>query len=255
MSEAAVVNRLRAAGCVFAEDEAHLLMSAAGGPAQLAAMVDRRADGEPLEYVIGWAEFCGLRIAVEQGVFVPRHRTELLVAETAARIRPGAVLVDMCCGSGAVGAAVAHARPGVQLHAADVDPVAVVCARRNVASVGGRVFVGDLYDALPSTLRARVDIVVANVPYVPTADIELLPREARDHEPRVSLDGGEDGLDVVRRLVHGAQDWLTPGGHLLVETSDLQASAAAELFSASGLAARIVGDDDLEATVVVGERG
>jgi release factor glutamine methyltransferase len=246
------VNRLRTAGCVFAEDEARLLASAARDRAELAAMVDRRVSGDPLEYVIGWAEFCGLRIAVERGVFVPRHRTEFLVAEAAARTRPGDVVVDMCCGSGAVGAAVSRARPGIDLHAADVEPAAVECARRNLAEIGAQVYHGDMYQALPSTLRSRVDVLVANVPYVPTADIELLPREARDHEPRVSLDGGGDGLDVARRLVGGALDWLAPGGHLLVETSDRQARAALGLVSASGLTARIAVNEELEATVVIG---
>lgn len=217
-------------------------------------MVDQRVDGDPLEYVVGWAEFCGLRISVERGVFVPRQRTKLLVAEAASRAGPGAVAVDLCCGSGAVGAAIAHARPGIELHSADIDPLAVACARRNLAAVGARVYDGDLYEALPNTLRTGVDVLVANVPYVPTADIELLPREARDHEPRASLDGGRDGLDVLRRLARGAPDWLAGGGHLLVETSDRQASTAGDIFSASGLTAQVVSDVELEATVVIGTK-
>src|SRR5919198_868550 len=104
-----IVSRLRAAGCVFAEDEALLLISAAGSPGELAAMVDRRIAGLPLEHVLGWAEFCGLRIAVDPEVFVPRRRTELLVRQAIALARPGAVVVDLCCGSGAVGAALAAA--------------------------------------------------------------------------------------------------------------------------------------------------
>ncbi len=229
-------------------------MSAARDPVDLAAMVDRRAHGDPLEYVIGWAEFCGLRIAVEPGVFVPRRRTELLVAEAATCVRPGAVVVDMCCGSGAIGAAIAHARPGIDLHSADIDPVAVACARRNLAGVRAQVYDGDLFKALPNTLRAGVDVLVANVPYVPTADIHLLPREARDHEPRATLDGGGDGLDVLRRLVSGGPDWLAPGGHLLVEISDRQARMALRVVSASGLKGRVVVDDELEATVVIGTK-
>ena len=252
ISAAAIVTRLRAAGCVFAEEEARLLIAAARDGAELRAMVDRRAGGDPLEYVIGWAEFCDLRIAVEPGVFVPRHRSELLVAAATARTTPTAVVVDMCCGSGAVGAAIAHARPGIDLHAADLDAVAVRCARRNLAGLGARVYQGDLYNALPVTLRGRVDVLVANVPYVPTADIDLLPREARDHEPRVTLDGGADGLNVMRRLVADWHDWLAPGGHLLVETSARQARAALRLVSASGLTAHREVDDDLEATVIVG---
>ncbi len=247
-----IVATLRAAGCVFAEDEARLLTAAAGTPAELAAMVEQRAAGDPLEYVTGWAEFCGARIAVDRGVFVPRHRSQLLVVEAAARARPGTVVVDMCCGSGAIGVAIAHAVPGIVVHATDIDAPAVACARRNVRVVNGHVHQGDLYGALPAALRGRVDVLVANVPYVPTVDIDMLPREARDHEPLTALDGGEDGLDMVRRVVAGAFEWLGPGGHVLVETSDRQAGAARRMFVAAGFSAQVAIDPELEATVVVG---
>jgi release factor glutamine methyltransferase len=252
LTESIVVTRLRAAGCVFAEEEARLLMSAAATQGDLAAMVERRAAGAPLEYVIGWAEFCGLRIAVDPGVFVPRHRTEFLITQTAAVARPGAVVVDLCCGSGALGVAIAAVVPGIELHAADIDPAAVRCARRNVGAVGGRVYEGDLDRPLPTALRGRVDILVANVPYVPTADIELLPREARLYEARVALDGGVDGLEVLRRVAAAAPNWLAPGGHLLVETSDRQAPLAMEIVAGNGLTPRVARSDDLDATVVVG---
>ncbi len=252
LTGAVITARLRTAGCVFAEDEARLLIEAAETPSALATMVERRVGGLPLEYVIGWAEFCGLRIGVDRGVFVPRHRSELLVAAATARTGPTAVVVDMCCGSGAVGAAIAHARAGGGPACRRHRRRAVACARGNLAGVGARVHQGDLYEALPGTLRGHVDVLVANVPYVPTADIELLPREAREHEPRVTLDGGEDGLDVARRLVRDAGDWLSAGGHVLVETSDRQAGTALRLMSASGLTARREVDDDLEATVIIG---
>ena len=172
-----IVTRLRAAGCVFAEDEARLLISAARTPADLAAMVDRRVAGLPLEHVLGWAEFCGLRIAVDPGVFVPRRRTEFLVRPPGRRPRRATtVVVDLCCGSGAVGAALVAALDRVELYAVDIDPAAVRCARRNVAAAGGQVYEGDLYEPLPATLRGRVDVLVANAPYVPTEAIGLLPR-------------------------------------------------------------------------------
>ena len=247
----AVVTRLRAAGCVFAEDEARLLVSAAAGPDDLAVLVERRAAGEPLEHLLGWAEFCGLRVAVGPGVFVPRRRTELLVREAAALARSGAVAVDLCCGSGALGLAVARHRPGVTLHAADVDPVAVACARDNL---GERVHEGDLFDALPPGLRGRVDVLLANVPYVATRHIPLLPAEARDHEPRTALDGGDDGLAVFRRVVAAAPAWLAPGGMLLSEITEAQVPAAIAAVRASGLRAQVVHDDDLEARVVTGVR-
>ena len=275
----AIVTRLRAAGCVFAEDEAQLLISAAQTPADLAAMVDRRAAGLPLEHVLGWAEFCGLRIAVDPGVFVPRRRTEFLVRQAAAlagqaeaparqadeatHAEPGhgpadqarpVVIVDLCCGSGAVGVALAAALDPVELHAADVDPDAVTCACRNLAAVGGQVYHGDLYEPLPATLRGRVGLLTANVPYIPTEAIGLLPAEARVHEPLVALDGGPDGLDVLRRVATAAPQWLAPGGCLLIETSEAQAAQAAEIFAGSGLLPRVASSDELSATVVIGTR-
>jgi release factor glutamine methyltransferase len=248
---AALIARLRAVGCVFAEEEAELLVqaAAAGTPGELDALIARRVAGEPLEQVLGWAEFCGLRFVVEPGVFVPRQRTRLLVREAVALASPGAVVLDLCCGTGAVGAAVAAATGDVELHAADVDPAAVRCARRNVA---GAVYEGDLFAALPDALRRRVDVLVANAPYVPTEAIALMPPEARDHEARAALDGGADGLDVQRRVAVGAPDWLAPGGALLIETSGRQAAETLAAVTRAGLTGRVVTDDELAGTVVVG---
>ncbi|MCZ8517777.1 putative protein N(5)-glutamine methyltransferase [Paenibacillus filicis] len=249
-----IVTRLRAAGCVFAEDEARLLISAARTPDDLAVMVDRRAAGLPLEHVIGWAEFCGLRIAVEPGVFVPRLRTEFLVSQAAALARSSAVVVDLCCGSGALGAALAASLERIELHSVDIDPAAVRCAHRNVTAVGGHVYEGDLYEPLPAILRGRVDVLVANVPYVPTEAIRLLPPEARLHEARVALDGGTDGLDVQRRVAAEAPLWLAPGGHLLIETSERQAPQTVGIFAHNGLIPQVVSSEELDATVVIGTR-
>jgi release factor glutamine methyltransferase len=251
-SAAEVTAALRAAGCVFAEDEARLLMAAAEGPADLAAKVALRASGLPLEHVVGWAEFAGLRIAVDPGVFVPRRRTEFMVGQALAAGREAAVVLDLCCGSGAVGAALATALRGVELHAADLDPAAVRCARRNLEPLGGTVHEGDLYAPLPARLRGRVDLLAANVPYVPTADVALLPSEARDHEAPLALDGGPDGLDVLRRVVAGAPDWLAPGGTLLFETSEDQAPHAEHILRQAGLTPRTATDEDMYATVVAG---
>jgi release factor glutamine methyltransferase len=252
-----VVARLRAAGCVFAEEEAAELLAAATGPAHLASLLDRRVAGEPLELVLGWTAFCGLRVAVEPGVFVPRQRTALLVERAVALLRDAPrtpLVVDLCCGSGAVGLAVATALGPVELHAADVDPVAVRCARRNLAGVGGRVHQGDLYAALPAELRGRVDLLAVNAPYVPSAAVALMPPEARDHEPRTALDGGPDGTGLQRRVAAGARDWLAPGGSLVVETSVRQAPHTAAAVEGGGLRAVVVRDDERDATVVVGSR-
>ncbi|MCT2585335.1 putative protein N(5)-glutamine methyltransferase [Actinophytocola gossypii] len=238
-----LVERLRAAGCVFAEDEARLLREAAPDQESLASLVARRVAGEPLEYVVGWAVFHGLRLAIEPGVFVPRHRTELLADQATALARPGAVVVDLCCGCGAVGAAVAAAVP-VELHAVDMSPAAVRVARRNVP----RVYEGDLFDPLPASLRGRVEVLVANVPYVPTEAIAMMPPEAREHEPPAALDGGADGLDVLRRVAEEAPAWLAAGGALLVETGEDQAATAAAVLAGAGLSPWTVRDEE---TVVV----
>ncbi|MFH8467849.1 putative protein N(5)-glutamine methyltransferase [Streptomyces sp. NPDC017991] len=252
-----VVTELRSAGCVFAEDEARLILAAARTPIELTAMVDRRAAGQPLEHVLGWAEFSGLRIAVEPGVFVPRRRTEFLVGQAVglalARASGTPVVVDLCCGSGAVGTALVASLPGAELHAADIDPVAVRCARRNVGELG-RVYEGDLFGPLPRGLRGRVGVLTANVPYVPTGEVGLLPPEARDHEPLVALDGGGDGLDVLRRVLAEAPGWLAPGGSLLVETSERQVDLAVGIFAAAGLIPRVEVSEELYANVVIGRR-
>ena len=263
-----LVARLRAAGCVFAEDEAALIEDNAGTPDELAAMTSRRIAGEPLEHVLGWAEFCGLRIQVDPGVFRPRPRTEFLVEHAAALVGSAAgagtdpgptsrrpVVVDLCCGSGALGVALATMLGGAELHAADVDPVAVACARRNVAALGGEAHLGDLFAPLPATLRGRVDVLLANVPYVPTGDLGLLPAEARLHEPVATLDGGPDGLDVLRRVSAEASGWLAAGGYLLSETGARQGQTAAELLRSAGLAAEVVNSDEHDGTVVVGRMG
>ncbi|MFF7178744.1 putative protein N(5)-glutamine methyltransferase [Streptomyces sp. NPDC008121] len=250
----ATVSRLRAAGCVFAEDEAELLFSAARGTGELDAMVGRRAAGLPLEHVVGWAAFAGLRIAVDPGVFVPRRRTEFLVEQAVGLARPGSVCVDLCCGSGAAGAVLLSAVEGVELYASDIDPTAVRCARRNLEPLGGLVHEGDLFAALPDSLSGRIEVLVANVPYVPTEEVGLLPPEARDHEPLVALDGGADGLEVLRRVAAEAADWLAPGGTLLVETSERQAARAVAAVSGHGLTPRVVMCEERYATVLVSTR-
>jgi release factor glutamine methyltransferase len=269
-NRAAVIARLRAAGCVFAEDEADALMGTATSPAALSTMVDQRVAGLPLEHVLGFVEFDGLRIDLDPGVFVPRRRTELLAREAAALVPTTVpagrvpVVVDLACGCGAIGLAVAsrlgQASPldqgsrlrRIRLVAVDIDPAAVACARRNLAPLRGQVLTGDLFDPLPAGLGGRVDLIVANLPYVPTGFLDLLPREARLHEPRIALDGGPDGLDLLRRVASGAGDWLRPGGHLLIEVGEEQVAAALGEFTAGGLAASVVVDAEHGATVVVG---
>ena len=246
-----IVAELRASGSVFAEDEADLLLAATTSDSELASLVDRRVAGVPLEVIVGWAEFHGLRVAMDAGVFVPRRRTEFLVDTGIAHAHAGAVVVDLCCGSGALGLAMTVAVPGIQLAAADIDPVAAALARRNLAGVGD-VYEGDLFDPLPRRLAGFVDLLLVNAPYVPTAEIARMPPEARIHEPIVALDGGWDGLDVHRRVATQAAGWLTPGGALLIEVSDSQAPEVVSMFRRGGLEPTVEYSEDYDATVVVG---
>ncbi len=163
------------------------------------------------------------------------------------------MVVDLCCGCGAVGAALAAALGEVELHAVDIDPAAVQCARRNLEAAGGRVYEGDLDEPLPATLQGRVDLLVVNAPYVPTDALGLMPSEARDHEPRVALDGGADGLDVLRRVVAAAPRWLAPDGHLLVETSEHQARQLVATFARHELRPQVAQAEGLGAVVVIGQ--
>ncbi|BCW81158.1 N5-glutamine S-adenosyl-L-methionine-dependent methyltransferase [Arthrobacter sp. NicSoilC5] len=260
-----IVSQLRSAGCVFAEDEARLLLAEGAGPAELSRNIQQRVEGVPLEHILGWAEFAGGRVVVEPGVFVPRRRTELLVnaaldllAEDALALPADAalpappVVVDLCCGSGAVGTAILRHAPQVELHAADIEPAAVRCARRNLEPLGGHVHAGDLFAALPAALPGRVRVLAVNAPYVPTRAIRTMPPEARLYEPAASLDGGPDGLDFHRRVAAEGVHWLAPHGHLLIETSEQQAAGTSGILAAAGFAVRTVRSEELDGTVVVG---
>ncbi|MFC4373812.1 putative protein N(5)-glutamine methyltransferase [Nocardia halotolerans] len=257
-----VVRALRGAGCVFAEDEAALLIEAAAGdPARLDGLLADRVSGTPLEYLLGWVEFRGARVGVRPGVFVPRQRTAFLVDQAVAAVAPGVArvcVVDLCCGCGALGSStVTELRARgceVELVAADIDPVAVACARENLAPLRGEVFAGDLFDALPADLRGRIDLLLANTPYVPSDRVADLPPEAREHEPRVALDGGADGLDVLRRVADGAESWLAPGGSVFVETGTAQVETACAVLRAHGLVPRMEHSEQDYATVVIGTR-
>ncbi|RXZ01793.1 putative protein N(5)-glutamine methyltransferase [Fictibacillus sp. S7] len=249
-----IAARLRAAGCVYAEEEARLLLSAAVSPEELDRMTEKRAEGVPLEHVMGHADFCGFRIELDSHVFVPRRRTEFLVHQAAEIIRAGDAVVDLCCGSGAVGAVLAELKPGIRLYATDIDPAAVICARRNVSKADGKVFEGDLYEPLPKVLLGSVNVLVVNAPYVPTNAVSSLPAEARMYEDRIALDGGLDGHDIQRRATIEAGSWLAPGGSLLMETSSRQSAETWRIFQEQGLSSTVVCSSELQATVVIGTK-
>lgn len=242
------MSRLLAAGCVFAEDEAALLLDSAGEGADVEALVLRRIAGEPVETVLGWVDFAGRRLTVHSGVFVPRRRTQLLARLAADHCDAGSVLVELCCGVAPVAATVNAG----EIHLTDLDPVALECARVNVPDAHAHLC--DLYADLPAELRGRIDVVAANAPYVPTEQIALLAPEARDHEQRSALDGGVDGVDLHRRIAAEAPQWLAPDGVLMIETSPSQVPLTAQAMHDAGLATEVVTDDDVGGCVVLGVR-
>jgi release factor glutamine methyltransferase len=224
----AVVARLRAAGCVAAEEEAHELMASAPDAGVLEEWLGRREQGEPLAWITGRMEFCGRSLHVAPGVYVPRIQTEEL-ARRAARLLPDqGRAADLCSGTGAIAAHLLAEVPSAWVIGVDLDPEAVACATRN----GVRAVVGDV--DLSVGPEHSFDVVTAVPPYVPTRELRLLPADVQRYEPRVALDGGADGLDVARRVVSAAGRLLAPGGWLLVEVGGNQDEALAPDLAAAG---------------------
>lgn len=254
---------LQAAGCVYPEEEARILTEAAQSADELRGLLTRRAQGEPLERIVGWAEYCNLRISVSPGVFVPRRRSEFLAecgiqfVRTLEQLADGTrrvKVLDMCCGSGAIGLAVALEFGSVELLACDESLAAVECARMNVERVGGRVYLGDLFEALPRAERHSVDLILANAPYVPTREMEHLPAEARVYEPVTALDGGPAGTSVQRRILESAAEWLTAQGCVMIETASGMATQTAVIAADAGFTAQVRRCPELDATVVIAAR-
>ena len=226
-----VAARLAGAGFPSADEEASELETAAGGDgARLEAMVQRREQGEPLAWIVGTIDFGGVRIAVTPGVYVPRLQSVPLARRAAQLLPRGGTVVDLCTGSGAVAAFVLARRPDTRVLATDTDDASVACARDN----GVDAYVGDLFAPLPKGVRGAVDVVTAVAPYVPTRELAFLPRDVQAYEPVSALDGGGDGLDVVRRIVQEAPGWLAPGGALVLEIGGDQAAVLAPLLAAAG---------------------
>ncbi|WP_426244437.1 putative protein N(5)-glutamine methyltransferase [Nocardioides sp. LHG3406-4] len=248
-----VAARLRESGSVFAEDEAELLLAQFAGADLAAAVLDRVA-GEPLEHILGWAEFAGVRIQVGPGVFVPRRRSELLLHQALEHLPRHGLLVELCCGAAPVATAMATARADATVFASDYDPVAVDYARLNLDPLGGRAEVGDMAASVPQEYVGRVDVLVANAPYVPTDEIALMPSEARLHEPTAALDGGPDGTNLQDRVAAAARPLLAPTGVVIIETSRRQADTTASRVLWRGFVPEVVLDDEVDGTCVVGRR-
>ena len=243
--------QLSEAGCVAAAEEADELIACAGGDGpSLRAMTDRRLAGEPLAWITGRASFGDQSILVDPGVYVPRWQSVELAARAGARLPVEGRAIDLCTGTGAVAAALRLAKPAARIVATDSDSRAVACAQAN----GVEAYHGDLFDAVPDSFRGETDVVVAVVPYVPSTEFHLLPRDTLRFEDASHYDGGPDGADVLRRVVAGAPGFLRPGGALLLELGGDQADLLRVTLDDLGYAAiRIWTDEDgdlrgLEAT-------
>ncbi|MFN2608908.1 MAG: class I SAM-dependent methyltransferase [Acidimicrobiales bacterium] len=223
-----VAERLAAAGCIAARAEAAELVAAAPDQATLGAWVARRQDGEPLPWITGTVRFCGRALRIGAGVYVPRAQTEELARRAAALLPARGRALDLCTGVGAVASHLKAQAPAAALVGTDLDPRATVWARRN----GVPAVTADL--AEPLHRGEGFDVVTAVAPYVPTPSIRLLPADVQRHEPRLALDGGPDGLDLVRRVVATAANLLRPGGWLLVEVGGDQDRALAPTLAAAG---------------------
>ena len=237
-----VLEALAAGGSLEPRAEADALLEAANdGVGPIERLVARRLAGEPLPWIIGWVRFCDARVLVDPGVFVPRPQTEALARRGVALLPAGGVAIDLCTGSGAIAVVLRSERPAASVIATDVDPLAVACARRN----GVEALLGDLDEPLPPALRERVDVVTAVVPYVPTEELHLLPRDVLAHEPARALDGGPGGTAVLERAARAAARWLRPGGTVLLELGGDQADEVSSTMARAGLTAiRVHRDDD-----------
>jgi release factor glutamine methyltransferase len=225
-----LIGRLRAVGCVFAEEEAAEIRRVLGSDERAVdAVVIARGTGIPLEHALGVAMFAGVDVLVGPGVFVPRARAEVLVDDAVASRPDARVVVDLGTGSGAIAAALATRLPDADIHAADLDPNALTFARRNAVRYGFTVREGDWWDALPPHLRGTVDLAVAYLPHVPTARLTEIPGDYRAHEPDLSVAGGSDGLDPLRAVLASMDDWLNPDGVLVTLVADEQLEAAKAL--------------------------
>jgi release factor glutamine methyltransferase len=227
----AVTDRLARAGCIAADEEARELLDAAeGDAARLGLLVERRVRGEPLAWITGSVQFCGIPVRVHPGVYVPRWQSEPLTQRAVELLPADGVAADLCTGSGAIAAVLGRQRPAARIVASDIDPLACRCAADN----GVEVYLGDLATPLPRALWGRFDVVIAVVPYVPTERLEFLPRDVRTFEPMVALDGGPGGLRMLRETVVAATELLSPGGSLILELGADQDDGLCGVLSQSG---------------------
>ena len=225
------------------------------------AMVERRVTGEPIPFIKGYAEFRGLELIAEPGVFVPRDSSEFLAEQAVRRLRRRTrpVHVDLATGGGTIALAVANEAPKTTVYGADVSADAVKLARRNAKRLGleATFRAGDMFDGLPTRIAGTVDVITLHPPYVPRTEVKDLPDEIREWEPAHTLtDKSDDGLGLVVRAAEESERWLRPGGWLLIEVSPDRAKEVIKVMSRAGLRdVRSTKGGELKVTrVVVGRR-
>ena len=196
----------------------------------LQALVDRRLTGEPLAWITGRCLFGERSVIVHPGVYVPRWQSLELARRAAARLPPTGAAIDLCTGTGAVAGVMAAAQPGARIVATDSDGRAVACARAN----GVETWQGDLFGPVPALLRTATDVVVSVVPYVPSTELHLLPRDTLTFEDTTHYNGGPDGLELLRRVVTEAPGFLRPGGALLLELGGDQSDLLRPVLERAG---------------------
>jgi release factor glutamine methyltransferase len=236
-----VVARLRAAGCIAAEEEAaDLIALADGDEALLRDLIARRCQGEPAAWLLGSVNFCGETVLVHRGVYVPRWQTEPMALEAVARLPEDGIAIDLCTGSGALAAVLSRRRPGARILATESDPVAIACALAN----GVEVHRCHLAEGLPDELLGLVDVVTAVVPYVPTVELQHLPHDVLTFEPLHALDGGPNGTTLLEQAIRQAAPLLRPGGSLLLEVGGNQAELLGPLLAECGFEETVAGFDE-----------
>lgn len=201
----------------------------------LERLVEERRSGAPLSLLRGWKQFRNLTLFVSRGVFIPRYETETLVDAALEWVRTGTAL-DLGTGSGALALALASEGAFSAVFATDISEDALALASRNALynNISGvSFFCGDLYSALPAGAH-RFNLIVSNPPYIPSRDLPNLPPSILNYEPLLALNGGEDGLDVIRRILISAPNYLAPGGAVVVEIAPFQVEATTALFRQSG---------------------
>ena len=227
---ASITRALEMAGCVAADEEAEELIQTAHGDGELQRMLARRLTGEPLAWITGRTNFCGLEIAIEPGVYVPRWQSEPLALMAARLLPPTGQGVDLCTGAGSIAMVMQSARPDAKVVATEIDPLAANCARRN----GLVVYEGSLDEPLPARLASCIDVMTGVLPYVPDDAFHFLPRDVQRFEPRRALDGGKGGLELLSTVVRRSPRWIKSGGWLLLEVGGDQNDEMTAMMAESG---------------------